>query len=1022
MATLRPSPLPPPPPPDAAVRERALDVRSSFLVRAPAGSGKTELLVRRFVALLGTVEVPEAVVAATFTRKAAAEMRARVLDALDQTWATPVREHLKARGVDLAATPARLRISTLDSLALSLVGRMPWLSRLGPAPEATDEPKPLYRAAAHATLAAIEGTGPDAVAARALLLRFDNDAARCEELLAELLAQRDQWLPLLRSPESTHRPTLEANLNALVEADLRALYEIIAADPAASSLPPPALEALPQWQSLATSVLTQAGALLKRSKPALALGEAACAALHSLRLLPPAPLDDEAWERLLPLLQLLPLAAAQLEVVFRERGQCDFTAVTAAACAALSSEGAPTALAYAFDARLQHLLVDEFQDTSTAQCSLVRSLLADWQPCDGRTVFLVGDPMQSIYGFRAARVDLFLENPLGLETLQLTANFRSQAPLVVWCNEAFTAAFDPEDILTGAVGFQSAEATRLSPLPAVELHPVGSEEAEAARVADLVERELASGAASIAILVHARSHLRAILPALRSPYLGRKLTPLAASPVATDLLAMAHALCNPADRVAWLALLRAPWCGLRLADLDALAGADADPAAPVLALWASRRHLLSADGVARAARVFAVMEPAVAACGRHSLRDLVWWCWQQLGGALCLAPGADPAHAAALLEHLDRAEPEGDLEHVYAKPDPNASARVQVMTIHDAKGLQFDVVILPGLARLPPHENPKLLHWLDWPGAAGGRLWALAPRAERGAEPAGYRYLHGLLSERGAQENLRKLYVAATRARERLHIVTQLKLTKEGRPDARTQLRHLWKAHAAAFLDAANAASPPPAPAPSVLASPLPLRRVLDPVWTPPPPPPLRWTGTAALPPPSDAAHPHHAAAAFHRRVGIAVHTMLQLLADRTPLLWVPDRLDFYLRQAGLADSDLSRARALATAALDRTVADPRGRWLLAPHDHARTEWSLTTPAGHARIDRSFVEDGTRWIVDYKLASHEGSGLDAFLAAQQALYRPQLDAYASLLAPIEPLRIQCALYFPHLSAWRAWHP
>jgi ATP-dependent exoDNAse (exonuclease V) beta subunit len=134
---------------DQAQRDRALDPAHSFIVQAPAGSGKTELLIQRYLTLLAQVEQPEAVVAITFTRKAAGEMRHRVIDALEQvngpepesaherhtrTLARNVLTRDLEREWDLIDHPARLRIQTIDSLCNSLVGQMPWISRMGAAP------------------------------------------------------------------------------------------------------------------------------------------------------------------------------------------------------------------------------------------------------------------------------------------------------------------------------------------------------------------------------------------------------------------------------------------------------------------------------------------------------------------------------------------------------------------------------------------------------------------------------------------------------------------------------------------------------------------------------------------------------------------------------------------------------------------------------------------------------------------------------------------------------------------------
>ena len=163
---------------DQQQRQHALDVSCSFIVQAPAGSGKTELLIQRYLALLAGVEAPEEVIAITFTRKAAAEMRSRVLAALatgandtqpaaaheQTTWrlARAARARDAALGWELAANPNRLRIDTIDALCHALARQMPVLSRFGARPETVTDAQPLYEEAARRTLALLEAGGADA--------------------------------------------------------------------------------------------------------------------------------------------------------------------------------------------------------------------------------------------------------------------------------------------------------------------------------------------------------------------------------------------------------------------------------------------------------------------------------------------------------------------------------------------------------------------------------------------------------------------------------------------------------------------------------------------------------------------------------------------------------------------------------------------------------------------------------------------------------------------------------------------
>ena len=253
-----------------------------------------------------------------------------------------------------------------------------------------------------------------------------------------------------------------------------------------------------------------------------------------------------------------------------------------------------------------------------------------------------------------------------------------------------------------------------------------------------------------------------------------------------DLTALTRALLHPMDRIAWLSVLRAPWCGLTVRDLHALAGSDTkdyynQPA--MLTLLRERTPLLSADGQGRAARVLSVLEDALR--GRHRQVSLAQWVertWATLGGRACVdRAGYANVHAFfAMLEQLSPAADglEEQIAELCAQPDPAANERcgVHLMTIHKAKGLGFGVVIVPGLGRATRSgiSTAASLAGTDqagWPdGAGGARVPWLRPSAAMGNRAASMR---GSVNFRatGSDEAKRLLYVAATRARKELHLL-----------------------------------------------------------------------------------------------------------------------------------------------------------------------------------------------------------------------------------------------------------
>jgi ATP-dependent exoDNAse (exonuclease V) beta subunit len=1110
-------------PPDAAAREQALDTTRSFIVKAPAGSGKTSLLVARYLALLAQAGQPEEVLAITFTRKATAQMRARVLEALAlarepaprdahgrrlHALAAAVAARDTALGWDLRDNPARLAIQTIDALCASLARRLPVLSGLGGVLTPVEDPLFLYRGAARRTQTLLDDPDLGAPVLRTLD-HLDGNMASFEELLAQMLARRDQWLRYLHmdAPQA-RRDELEAGLAQVVAAGLAAARDALpaaqgaeiialaafAAERAAAlalepalaplaglhALPPAEGAALPAWKAIAQLLLTREGGLRKRPAAklfsakdtreeyrrmalvldALAGHDALAAALARVRMLPAPRYDEAQWHTLLDLFRVLELAVAGLRLEFAQHGRSDFAEQVAGAAQALGEEQAPTDLALVLDYSIRHLLLDEFQDTSLAHFDIVRKLTAGWQPGDGRSLFLVGDPMQSIYRFREAEVSLFLDcfhgrgavsmqaalDTVDLEPLTLSANFRSQQALVAWVNGAFASILPArDDAVRAAVAYEASHATH-PPAggAAVTVHAArgAGAGAQAARVAAVAAQcRAADAAASIAVLLRARSHGHALVAALEAHGLswrGVDLQPLSAVPAVQDLHALCAALLHPLDRVSWLALLRAPWCGLTLDDLDALIAGDAR--VPVVALLAQHgmQRRLSADGRARLARVAPVLCEAHARAGRDRLAALVARTWRALGGPACLdgARLEDAHRYLRLVAELERdsARPDPDelarrAARLYAAPAPGA-VDVEIMTIHKAKGLEFDVVLLPALERMPARDARSLLAWSQIATARHPHLLlAPLPPPEGEEHSPLHGFVRGVEQDKRALETARLLYVACTRARTRLHLFASVAWDEDAdaaqAPREDTLLAHLWpvvhREFAALRAPVHESAAPPPA-----RIARLPLH------WRAPPAPRALPGAARAAPDPGRSVE-FAWAGDTARLVGIVAHGLLRRISEEGAGCWDAGRLaragDYAraaLLAAGVPAAELDPACGAVAAALRRTLDDARGRWLLdAGHAAAHSEFAVSGMLEGALasmvLDRTFVdEDGVRWIVDYKTGQHSGGGVDEFLDREQQRYRAQLEGYATLLQALDPRPIRLALYFPAMAAWREW--
>jgi ATP-dependent helicase/nuclease subunit A len=1104
-----------PRPPDQGQREQAVDPRRSVLVRAPAGSGKTGVLLLRYLHCLLTVEQPETVVAITFTNKAAGEIKERVLSALQdgaealaqrasgqepspvssgfehdiRETVYKVLEKDAANHWYLLQNSARLRITTFDSFCGSLVRRLPLLSGLGAAVPVTDADA-LYREAILSLFRQMDDANcPPALAAalQNLLAYGSNRIETLLPLLSALLSKRDQWL---RDVISGDLDVMEAALAEEVAAQFEPAWaalqdlnidQLIGAFVASSGsnedhawaadLRPSAQLGIADFeliQTLASAMLTGKDELykprslnyagLKAGQPGTAeakswlkgleddsLFDAASLNFACIANLPPPYFPDSSRELVGHFRIALAYLLAHLRLSFEHKGGVDFGEIAQRAITALSAEhGEIVGEALLVEDRVRHILVDEMQDTSVSQIELLEALCQGWEEDDGRSVFFCGDLQQSIYAFRGSLVSLFDELQQrgsfagkALTPLQLKANFRSSPDLVNWVNDCFKILFTDRGRHYEAALPQRENAGEVCIHPQVLGQKVDAKlsagQAEAREIVALIQqvqaKDVVSGASSsVAILVRNRGHLKHIVPALKAANLhfsGQDIDSLSATPAVMDFMALLRALWHEADNVAWASLVRAPFVGLSWDDLLLLREPggllrDAIMSSDVCAL-------LSQDGQ-RALTHLRDTVTWIESCPQS--RDLRWAlrsAWHLLGGPACIEPHQqgdidrvlallDEYAPAGLLEDIRTLE--RALERLYAVPP---SSNIELMTIHKSKGLEFDVVILPGTGASGRNADRDLLAWQRLRGHM-----IFAPKPQRsGADHAAeklYRYMSDTQARALDEEIDRLIYVALTRAKRALHVFGVAQMNSKGDVAATSGsvLHRLWASVGDAFeraevIEDSDLVAPLRVPMAPRLRN---LHIASQPVWQVPKPPesPLqraqRQTENAVL---EDNIE--------DRAVGIVFHELMERLGRRNDReQWVLDndrlqrgvtqRLRHHCHPEPGLDDSVNRVMTLVT----NTLACEKGQWILASYQWQASEQTIRRMIGGQWqtliLDRVFIDQDRCWIVDYKTAQAKGNK-QRFFDEQADRYRTKMRIYQQALhATGVECAITTALYFP----------
>jgi ATP-dependent helicase/nuclease subunit A len=712
---------------------------------------------------------------------------------------------------------------------------------------------------------------------------------------------------------------------------------------------------------------------------------------------------DLDWVSLDSFYQLLPVLVACLHLEFAAQGEADFSFFAQQALFALEESD----VALYFDNQLQHLLIDEFQDTSWTQLAFIQELTRNWQSEPQKTLFLVGDPMQSIYRFRHADVSIFLSiqnhglQGIAITPLYLSQNFRSSAQLIHQFNQYFKPIFPQHDeICFGGVKFHEAiPALAADDNSGIEAYYFDSIEQQIYFI--IQQLQSAKTIKTAAILVRSRSQLPMMLHLFEQvelKYQGVDLFPLANLLHIRDVWQLTQILLNPGERQHELAALHSPFCGLDLTDINCLAETYNKRSLIEQLFVDGMPKGLSEDGKVRLQHFLSAIEEAAYLHHQTPLVDVVFKLCQRLQIDAILNPKQllDYERFLDILEQAAQDTPWPSISTIQSILEASfvsshADFGLQVMTIHKSKGLEFDWVFMPNMGDSSLQSNPSLFYTFtaNYPNLEQHRI--CLPHLSHNKLQYIYEW-HDDLQEQ--YEQLRLCYVAFTRAKKGLFLLDKSEKYHKN------SFRHLFAKDLfqakSVTLEITNKQKNKRS-----------FKR-------------LALSKIAKNEPTQLAKGELNSPAFSHsqeqKQIGVLVHLILQWICEYHPSLetdipW--QLLKPQMNQFAWNPEQKKQALTYIQALIHEFWQHPIGQWIKSSYPFEKNEYALLLRDGHIVrtivLDRCFIDGGTLWIIDFKTANEHQS------------YRVQLNRYAKAMQILYPdYPIHCGIFYLGKQNFQSW--